>query len=291
MKGARGIGGTPGKDLTVRVVTDLILQAEGSIDNLTFDNWYSSAKLSSLVTAMDIPLICTVRPDRVGKAPVMSTKCMEKQERGSYSYAYDDAMQLHCIKWRDNAVVTVLSNCYGPEPTNSVERYSRKVMKKVSIPQPKPIGYYNQAMGGVDLLDASVADYRITIRGKKWWWPHFINSLGVMMGAAWKIYRKVNPKDDQSLLYFVRSVVSSYLHRASNDNMAPQYWKCAPASNDAMRLTGRSHWPISSEKQRRCAMSCGSKVRTICEECDIALCVKGDCFKKYHTLKDIKQIS
>ena len=238
---------------------------------------------------MEIPLICTVRPDRVGKAPVMSTKSMEKQERGFFSYAYDDSMQLHCIKWRDNSVVTVLSNCFGPEPLNSVERFSRKLSKKVTIAQPKPIAYYNRAMGGVDLLDASVADYRISIRGKKWWWPHFINTLGVLMGAAWKIHRAVNPDADPALLSFIRAVVSGNLHRKSFDSMSPQHWKCAPAPNDASRLTGRSHWPSFEEKQRQCAMpSCGGKPRTVCDDCKVALCIKGNCFKQYHTLKKLK---
>lgn len=32
-------------------------------------------------------------------------------------------------------------------------------------------------MGSVDLQDNAVANYRINICGKKWWWPLFINML------------------------------------------------------------------------------------------------------------------
>ena len=39
-------------------------------------------------------------------------------------------------------------------------------------------------MGGVDLLDNAVATYRINIKGKKWWWPHFTNCLGKLMAEA-----------------------------------------------------------------------------------------------------------
>ena len=124
--------------------------------------------------------------------------------------------------------MTVLSNCFGPEPLNSVERFSCKLSKKVTIAQPKPITYYNQAMGGVDLLESSIADYRISIHGKKWWWPHFINTLGVLMGAAWKVHQAVNPDANPALLSFIRAVVSRNLHCKACDSLSPQHWKCGP---------------------------------------------------------------
>ena len=45
--GAKGVGGTPGKDLTVRVVSNLVLQCKEGIGNLTFDNCHASTKLMS----------------------------------------------------------------------------------------------------------------------------------------------------------------------------------------------------------------------------------------------------
>ena len=45
--GARGVTGTPGKDLTVRVVSNLVLQCKEGIGNLTFDNCHASTKLMS----------------------------------------------------------------------------------------------------------------------------------------------------------------------------------------------------------------------------------------------------
>ena len=42
---AKGIGGTPGKDLNLCVVIDLVLKCDSGIRNLSFDNWYSSVKL------------------------------------------------------------------------------------------------------------------------------------------------------------------------------------------------------------------------------------------------------
>ena len=118
---AKGIAGTPGKDLTVRVVSDMVLQSKDGIGNLTYDKWYSSAKLMSILTALRIPTICTARPDRVDGTPVLSTSAMEKKDCGSFTYAFDDSMRIHCVKWKDNAVVTLLSNCKGPFPLQRVD--------------------------------------------------------------------------------------------------------------------------------------------------------------------------
>ena len=54
--------------------------------------------------------------------------------------------------------------------------------KHVNINIPSAVKVYKQTMGGVDLHDQFVANYRVHIRSKKWWWPHFnwvVNSLAV----------------------------------------------------------------------------------------------------------------
>ena len=139
-------------------------------------------------------------------------------------------------------------------------------------------------MGGVDLLDAAVGTYRTKIKGKKWWWPHFTNTLGILIGAAWNIYRVINPDADQSLLAFIRSVVQSYLQV---DEIVPRrsFWKTKVVVHDRNQLSGCSHWPTTREKQRRCALpGCSSWVCTFCEEYDVALCIKEH-FKTFHTRK------
>ena len=94
-------------------------------------------------------------------------------------------------------------------------------------------------MGGVDLIDAAVATYRIKFKGKKWWWAHFINTLRVIMGAAWRIFCVIIQDEDQSLLYFLRSVVQSYLH-IDKISAAPTsyYWKTKKKVE--VRVTGQT---------------------------------------------------
>ena len=125
-------------------------------------------------------------------------------------------------------------------------------------------------MGKVDLLEVSVTTYILYIKCKKWWWQHFTNTLGVLIRATWRIYRATNPQENTTLLYFMRSVVQSYLHVDKiASTPAQDFWKSRKRIDDS-RLTGRSHWPVSIEKQRRC--QCPS-------------CIIGGHFKSNHTTK------
>ena len=155
--GAKGVGGTPGKDLTGRVVSNLVLQCKEGFGKLTFDNWYASTKLMSLLIAMDIPTICAVRDDRIEEVEIKSKSSMSKLERGEFSYAYDDVVGLHFVRWNDNSVVTTLSNCIGPYTLDRVERFSRNEKKWIPVARSNLIKVYNSAMGGVDLLDSELA--------------------------------------------------------------------------------------------------------------------------------------
>ena len=239
-----GGGGGAGKDLTLRVVIDLVLECDSGIGNLSFENWYSSVKLMSLLTAMEVPTIYTARSDRIGKAPVKSSSALSKGPRGEFSYAFDDSLALHCVNWMDNSVVTMLSNCTGPFPLQHVDRFSNAQKKKVSVQQQRTIKLYNQSMGGVDLVDAAVATYRPVLREKKWYWSHFLITIGVLVGAAWRIYRTTSTEKDLSLLSFIRSVVQSYLHMGKVAGGPRVSWQIGNNSKipDAVRCTG-NHWP------------------------------------------------
>jgi len=45
---------------------------------------------------------------------------------------------------------------------------------------------YNKHMGGVHSLDSLASVYRIDVRGKKWYWPHFEK-------RRFKVFKIANP--------------------------------------------------------------------------------------------------
>lgn len=68
-------------------------------------------------------------------------------------------------------ITVLLSNEHGVAPIGEAKRYSLLEKKKVTIPQPALVGQYNRNMGGVDLMDNNISNYRIAIRGKRWYVP------------------------------------------------------------------------------------------------------------------------
>ena len=101
----------------------------------------------------------------------------------------------------------MLSNSRRPYPLKKQFRGFRENKKKILL-GPKLIKLYNEAVGGADLVNAAVATYRIKIKGKKWWWLHFSNTLRIFMGAAWRIYNIPTPM--RMLLSFILLFCSSH---------------------------------------------------------------------------------
>lgn len=69
--------------------------------------------------------------------------------------------------WKDNKYITLVSSFIGELPLKDVERFDRKLKKKISVPCPNIITEYNRHMGGLDFLDSLIGRYKIELRTKK----------------------------------------------------------------------------------------------------------------------------
>ena len=119
---------------TLDLVTELILKWYKGLGNLTFDNWSPSAKLISLLTAL---VNCTWYTNNMHSSswpcrifPVLSTIQREKDNQRYLSYSLDNPLALHCLKSRDNLIVTKLPNSRGPYPPNTIDNFSRKQKRR-----------------------------------------------------------------------------------------------------------------------------------------------------------------
>ena len=235
---------------------------------------------------LGIPATGTIRADRCGGAPLKSMKEHASMDRGDASVATHQGMGLSASRWSDNSVVTVMSNTYGHEPTTSVERWSASENRKVTIQRPASITHYNQHMGGVDLLDSYIATYRIKIKSKKWWWAHFKNNISILAVSSFKLWKQANPDETRDFLYFIRYVATAWLAPGKEVRQYPRRSTMHGPErvSSAIRLNcSHGHWPIAAPKPRRCAIpSCTSKPKTLCQLCDVTLCV-GEHWIKFHT--------
>ena len=289
--GAKGIGGDPGKALTMRVTLQLALTLQSpESSELFYDNWFASYRLLPLFSAIGLGTTCTIQNTRTNKCPIISDSTLKKEPRGTYRYQKDEFSGSTLVKWNDNNVVKLASNIHGVDPIDQVERYSQAEKKRVKVDRPLLIAKYNQGMGGVDVFDGHVASYRISIRGKKWWWPHLINTIDCLKAASYSLYTIANSESEKKISYidFIRRICITYLPK--REKVPPTLtqrkatWKGDTRTIPEVRLDGTGHWLSRSELQKRCALnSCKKKSQYVCEKCAVGLCIS--CFKDYHTLE------
>jgi len=153
---------------------------------------------------------------------------------------------------------------------------------QVSVTQPRLVQRCNKSMGGVDLMDRLLAAYRPTIRGKKWWWPLFLNVVNVSIVAAWRLHCRV-AMQKMDHLTFLREVALCLLKA---ELAQPRHQLGGgPHTNlpDDVRFDGVGHYRLSCS-QGRCRV-CQANTRTKCAKCDARLhCDKGTvCFDIYHS--------
>lgn len=278
--------GTNADPLGTRVIehmVDVILKHSNNKNHsLFFDNFFTSVKLLESLSERGIRATGTVRDNRIGEAKhhlVASNTMKKKASRGSFEYCCNG--KVYVTKWHDNAVVNVASNCYTHEPVLSVTRRV-KGSSQVAVTQPHLVKRYNDGMGGVDLMDRLLAAYRPTIRGKKWWWPLFLNVVNVSVVAAWRLHCSI-ARQKMDHLSFLREVALCLLKTELDEPRRQTGGGPHSDLPDYLRFDGVGHHRMSCP-QGRCRV-CQANTRTKCAKCDARLhCDKGTvCFAVYHS--------
>ena len=174
------------------VVLDMCSVLEHPENHILYmDNFFSSTKLfRKLKEEKKICCTGTARENRVEKCPLTSSATMKKKEKGAYENFTDGTVAI--CQWNDNKPVIVLSTNEGVTPMAKTQRCNRSQKRKSEVLQPKMIKSYNQHMGGVDLMDRFLSDYRPKIRAKKWWFLFFTHFLNMAVVAGWRTHREIS---------------------------------------------------------------------------------------------------
>lgn len=254
-----------------------------------FDNLFTGFPLLNELKNRGYDATGTVRENRLPKnTPLPDKKQMLKKQRGQYSYSKSKEEGIVVVRWKDNSVVTAMSTLHGVQPLTNVTRYSATEKKKVQVPRPALFTNYNKFMGGTDLMDQNINNYRIGIRGKKWWWPIFTYLIDVTICNAWTLSRQAG--NNMSQLNFRRHIVKTYLTKfrsAPSSTGRPATSKFSVSGNrvsDDIRYDGIGHLliPNPQGKRRRCAYpTCKSQTRSECSKCGVGLCL--ECNFAFHT--------
>ncbi|XP_046998364.1 piggyBac transposable element-derived protein 3-like [Schistocerca americana] len=175
-----------------------------------FDNFFASRDLLIHLRNLSFRATGTVRGNRVGDCPLLSSNELKKTVRGNYDYQRMRNGEVLFVRWHDNRLVTIGTKFDKVEPLGAAMRYSRQASKKTQVQQPAILKSYNAYMGGVDHHDWLVGKYATVIRGKKWYRVLFTRVLEMALVNAWLFYRLVHGKNALDLLDFRLAVTVIY---------------------------------------------------------------------------------
>jgi hypothetical protein len=252
--------------------------------HLYADNFFSSHKLIEVLGEHNIQYTGTIRQDRVkGSPPITSVDKFRKKERGHHeTVVLADKSQI-VTRWNDNAPVTLISSCHGDQPLGTAKRYNRKEKKYLDIPQPFVVNQYNKFMLGVDRFDQNNNHVRISVGGKKWYWPAVTWLVDTGVHNAWQLHRKGGGM--MTLLQFKRDLVCSILREAASTRSRISSGSTGPIGarpGGDLRYDGMHHFVKKRDSRAVCNMeACKAKVVTYCGKCNRAVCI--DHFEEYHT--------
>jgi len=255
---------------------------------LFIDNFFTSPRLLDHLKTKNLSVTGTVRANRMENCPLKEADSLKKEARGTFDHRLDKNSGMIAVRWNDNNVVTMLSNCFGVEPVTQAKRWSAACKKHIQIPMPNLVAQYNRFMGGTDRMDQNVAKFRINIRIKKWWWALFCFTIDVSLQNAWLLYRTSEAAQHRplTLVQFRRDVALTYImkYRVS-DSVCPLRSRAVTCRTvpDDVRFDGQSHFIGRIDGgQKRCAQ-CGMKVQKKCNKCGVAL--HDRCFEIFHQSK------
>lgn len=258
-----------GEDVVMQLLSTI---ADPGRHEIYFDNFFTSYNLLSKLADSGIKATGTVRSNRIRQCPLPDNKTFAKEPRGSMDYRSDGTVFI--CRWNDNAVVTVASNHQTHEPISNTKRYSKSAKKKIDITQPALIKYYNEGMGGVDVLDKLLSSYRPQLRNKKWYWNLFANALNIAATASWIIYRDIHGKNSMPHLEFRRDITMNLLRSKPKLISQP-----GPKVHVSSELRKTDNHFLATASQGRCAV-CKKNCRNKCVECDKRM--HKACFPSYH---------
>ncbi|GBN90632.1 hypothetical protein AVEN_104711-1 [Araneus ventricosus] len=149
------VPGEPDLGATGNVVVRLLRGVPRMINHIIyFDNFYTSLPLVYFLAKQGIHTVGTVQQNRIpnNKLPDRKTFMKKSVPRGSYEERVStfDGVDMSCVAWKDNKVVTLLSTYSGALPVTEVSRYDKAKKETIGITCPFIVQEYNKHMGVIN---------------------------------------------------------------------------------------------------------------------------------------------
>ena len=280
------------------------------------DNWYTSLHTAMFLQEKNIHSVGTVRTNRLSAADPPRAATFTRQsadaERGTYcchKVTKGDRFTAYLTPWHDNKPVhvlhswpTLVSTCWRNQKLPQGVQYEKKRLDRPTIYRD-----YNQIMGGTDLNDWLLAQFRSSFRCRRWQPKVLVHMLQQAVVNAHILFKLKNGLgEDRHLFHFVQELmreIPDYVRRPPvpvpqgrpllpDNSQSRWWWSC----QSARRTTG-SHVPDlvtrprdqnarQAEVRKRCKYCVGVRTSLYCSNCQVFLC-GGACWHAWHSLTEL----
>lgn len=291
--------------LSTQVVLHLMKGLQGKGHVLYTGNYYSSPTLFDLLWEKQIYCCGTVRPHRKEFPKSLQVGLPRRKDVKRGFYRYLCRKHLTACVWFDRQYVFFLSTAHQPRLSNgtlptTARRFGRE---RVKIDCPPLLEPYISNMRGVDRGDQLIALYNVKRKTmQKTWRLIAFYLLEAAILNAYIVEGYIDPRHkDRSSKRDFRSfrldlgvaLIGSFCGRKRRGRKR--------LSQDLIRLdSSLPHLAIAVRHFRAQCVCCSAKGKrqkkrirhepsVRCETCDVNLCLTPDrnCFKEYHTLKNL----
>ena len=150
-----GLGGS----IVMRLVENL---PERENFKVYFDNFFTSIPLLIQLKEKGFHALGVLKTNRMSGAILKSKGDMKRQGRGAMNSCVSESGDVAIVRWQDNNLVNV-----APTFVGMGKQWSKKNTANIDVDYPEIIKYYNDFMGGVDLMDRLISYYSMTFRTKR----------------------------------------------------------------------------------------------------------------------------
>jgi hypothetical protein len=280
------------------------------------DNWYTSLHSAKFLYENNMHSVGTIRINRLSAADPPRTAFFARQggnrDRGTFcchKVSKGDNFCAYLTPWHDNKPVHILhsfptrvSTCLRNQKLPQCAHYEKKRLDRPTIYRD-----YNQIMGGTDLNDWLLAQFRSSFRSRRWQPKVLTHMLQQAVVNAHIIFKLKNGLGrERTLFHFVQELVKEipdFIRRPPvlvpqgrpdlpDNSQSRWWWSC----QSARRTTG-SHVPDlvtrprdddqrRPENRKRCKYCVCVRTSLYCSNCQVFLC-GGACWHAWHSLREL----
>ena len=268
--------------------------------HLYLDNFYTSPELLENLFTQGTPATGTVKLNRSGvpKCLLDVKEWARRRKRGDVRWIRHSPVL--ALQWLDSKPVSMLTTLFSANEETTCERRTKTGggrFKRVQLPQPLAVDYYNQYMNGVDRSDQMLSCHNVSQKCYRWWKVLFYHLLDIAIVNGFLLfqqYRAENPDKEAlrrintySIADFREALVRQICHWPEYED-PPAYVARTPSESQFETV----HMPEVSEEKRNCVVCYkeGRGQRKVVTYCAAPQCQKYlhitsnfNCFRTWHS--------